>query len=132
LAPILYNGDERIDWATSNSDGTVTEENGKIAVVPDETAALIGHGEILADLEYFCMGERGDIYRNVGWPNVIPTTYLVDPTKTYDVIDIHYSYTGSNESVQKSEKDLTVLFIPNTIDNVTATLSTIPGYKEIK
>lgn len=55
------------------------------------------------------MGERGDIYRNMGFPNVIPTTYLVDPTLEYNVVDIHYAYTGGNEEVQKSEKDITVV-----------------------
>ena len=62
----------------------------------------------IADFEYFCMGERGDQYRNYNWPNVIPTKYMVDATDTagYDVINIHYAYTGSNESVQKSEKDI--------------------------
>jgi hypothetical protein len=62
----------------------------------------------IADLEWFCMGERGDQYKNCGWPNVIPTKYMVDATDTagYDVINIHYAYTGSNESVQKSEKDI--------------------------
>lgn len=62
----------------------------------------------IADFEYFCMGERGDQYRNYNWPNVIPTKYMVDPTNTagYSVMNIHYSYVGSNESVQKSEKDI--------------------------
>lgn len=62
----------------------------------------------IADFEWFCMGERGDQYKNYGWPNVIPTKYMVDATDTagYDVINIHYAYTGSNESVQKSEKDI--------------------------
>ena len=71
--------------------------------------AKIGNGYDIADLEYFCMGERGDVYRGIGWPNTIHTEYLVDPKLTYDVIDIHYAYVGSNESVQKSEKDLTIV-----------------------
>ena len=62
----------------------------------------------IADLEYFCMGERGDIYRGVEFPHNIPTTYLVDLNKEYDLIDIHYHYSGSNESVQKSEKTITL------------------------
>lgn len=62
----------------------------------------------VADLEYFCMGERGDIYRGVGFPHNIPTTYLVDLNKTYNLIDIHYYYSGSNEGVQKSEKTITL------------------------
>jgi hypothetical protein len=70
----------------------------------------------IADLEYFCMGERGDQYKNYGWPNVIPTKYMVEPTSAgYDVLNIHYAYTGSNESVQKSEKDLFIV-----ADSVTA------------
>ena len=90
---ITVNGDERI-W------GTVTD---------NEDAGTIDNGKTIADLEYFCMGERGDIYRGVGFPNNIPTTYLVDPTVKYNVIDIHYAYVGSNESVQKSEKTITLV-----------------------
>lgn len=89
---IMVNGDERI-WAT----------------VTEGTNGTIGNGKKIADLEYFCMGERGDIYRNIGWPHNIPTTYLVDPTKTYYTFDIHYAYVGNNESVQKSEKDITIV-----------------------
>ena len=89
---VLVNGDERV-WAT----------------VTEGTNGTIGNGKKIADLEYFCMGERGDIYRGVGFPNNIPTTYLVDPTVKYNVIDIHYAYVGSNESVQKSEKTITLV-----------------------
>lgn len=89
---VMVNGDERI-WAT----------------VTEGTNGTIGNGKKIADLEYFCMGERGDIYRSIGWPHNIPTTYLVDPTKTYYTFDIHYAYVGNNESVQKSEKDITIV-----------------------
>lgn len=91
--PVTVNGDERI-W------GKVEETN---------PAGTIANGKKIADLEYFCMGERGDMYRGVGYPNNIPTTYLVDPTVNYNVIDIHYAYVGSNESVQKSEKTITLV-----------------------
>lgn len=90
---VLVSGDERI-W------GTVTD---------NEDAGTIDNGKKIADLEYFCMGERGDISRGVGFPNNIPTTYLVGPTVKYNVIDIHYAYVGSNESVQKSEKTITLV-----------------------
>lgn len=80
-----------------------------------DSGKTVNNGKAIADLEYFCMGERGDIYRGVGFPHNIPTTYLVDPTLTYDVIDIHYAYVGSNESVQKSEKTIT-LVIPKDSD----------------
>lgn len=91
--PVTVNGDERI-W------GKVEET---------DPAGTIANGKKIADLEYFCMGERGDMYRGVGYPNNIPTTYLVDPTVKYNVIDIHYAYVGSNESVQKSEKTITLV-----------------------
>lgn len=71
----------------------------------------IPDGHLIADLEYFCMGARGDIYRGMGYPNIIKTTYLVDPSAVYDVLDIHYFYTGSNESVQKSEKTITLVAV---------------------
>ena len=89
---IMVNSDERI-WAT----------------VTEGTNGTIGNGKKIADLEYFCMGERGDMYRGIGFPNNIPTTYLVDPSKTYYTFDIHYAYVGNNESVQKSEKDITIV-----------------------
>lgn len=89
---VVVNGDDRI-WAT----------------VTEGTNGTIGNGKKIADLEYFCMGERGDIYRGIGFPHNIVTTYLVDPTKTYYTFDIHYAYVGNNESVQKSEKDITIV-----------------------
>ena len=104
---VMVNGDERI-WAT----------------VTEGTNGTIGNGKKIADLEYFCMGERGDMYRGIGFPNNIVTTYLVDPTVKYNVIDIHYAYVGSNEGVQKSEKTIT-LVVPkvgatNSVSNVLA------------
>lgn len=77
-------------------------------VTPKKT---VPDGHLIADLEYFCMGARGDIYRGMGYPNIIRTTYLVDPSAVYDVLDIHYFYTGSNESVQKSEKTITLVAV---------------------
>lgn len=97
---IIDNGDERI-WGVVKK---VTSTNS----IPD--------GHKIADLEYFCMGERGDVYRMVGFPYVIRTKYLVDPNIKYNVIDIHYAYVGPNESVQKSEKDITIV-VPKIGDN---------------
>ena len=92
---ITVDGEDRL-WGVAT---VVTPTN----TVPD--------GHLIADLEYFCMGARGDIYRGMGYPNTIKTTYLVDPTQKYDVLDIHYFYTGSNESVQKSEKTITLVAV---------------------
>lgn len=92
---ITVDGEERL-WAKAE---VITPKN----TVPD--------GHLMADLEYFCMGARGDIYRGMGYPNIIKTTYLADPDAIYDTLDIHYFYTGSNESVQKSEKTITLIAV---------------------
>lgn len=97
---IISEGDERI-WGT---------------VMKVASTNSIPDGHKIADLEYFCMGERGDVYRMMGFPNVIRTKYLVDPDIKYNVIDLHYTYIGSNEGVQKSEKTIT-LVIPKVGDN---------------
>lgn len=95
------------------STGNVEEDWATVEM--GESTEYVGNGKTIADMEYFYMGERGDIYRYKGFPNYIPTTYLVDPNKEYDVFEVHYSYVGSNESVQKSEKDITFVF--NASDN---------------
>lgn len=97
---IIVNGDDRI-WG-------LVEKQASTNSIPD--------GHKIADLEYFCMGERGDVYRMVGFPNVIRTKYLVNPDLKYNTIDIHYAYVGSNEAVQKSEKDITIV-VPKVGDN---------------
>lgn len=94
VAPIVVDGEEVFDWTT------ITKDNG---------TEVIKNGRKMADLEYFAMGERGDQYRMVGWPNVIRTNYLIDPEKEYDAITIHYAFVDSNEGVQKSERDLMIV-----------------------
>lgn len=92
---VVVDGDEYI-W------GTVTALDAK---------NVVENGHNIADLEYFCMGARGDHYRMMGYPYVIKTTYLVDPDAKYDTLDIHYTFTDSNEGVQKSERDITLVCV---------------------
>ena len=101
---IVYNGDE-VEW-------------GKTSLVPAK-AKVLPQGELIADLEYFCMGERGDIYRNMGWPNAIETKYLVDPTKLYNIITIHYHYEGTGLSSDKSEKDIQIAAVASSATDYT-------------
>lgn len=91
---VLFNSEEVIWGVVENGTSDTTIKNGKK----------------MADLEYFCMGERGDQYRQIGWPHNIETKYLVDPEKEYNVLDIHYYFSDSGVNVQKSEKDITILF----------------------
>ena len=90
----VFNGTDNLIW------GIVTEE---------PSTSSVDNGKVIADMEYFYMGERGDQYRYMGWPNVIRTTYLVDPALEYNTIDIHYAYQGSTEDIQKSDKDITLV-----------------------
>lgn len=78
---------------------------------PTDTSTYIGNAYDIADLEYFALGERGDKYRNIGWPNSFPSKTVADaPTDSaaYNILQIHFAFTDSNEGVQKSEKDITI------------------------
>ena len=95
------------------------------------SAGEIVNSKLIADYEYFYMGERGDQYRMVGFPNYIPTTYLVDPTNAYgyDTVAIHFAYVGANHSVQKSEKDITILVPRASSDDSNSTKKAAIGAK---
>lgn len=80
-----------------------------VATPGESETNIVGNGRKIADLEYFCMGERGDQYRGKGWPNNIETAYMVDSTHTYYVIDIHYAFVGAGEQPMKSEKTITLV-----------------------
>lgn len=62
----------------------------------------------LADLEYFALGERGDIYRGSTWPNNYEPTYMIDLTKDYNVLSVEFFWQGSAENVQKSPRMIQV------------------------
>lgn len=68
----------------------------------------VGNGKKMADLEYFLLGERGDQYRKVGFPNDIETKGMIDPSKEYDVIEIHYAFTDTGVNSYRTEKDITI------------------------
>lgn len=91
-----------------------------------DSSTVVNNGTRIADMEYFYMGERGDIYRDVDSRNRIYTQYMVDPTQAYNTLDIHYAFTDSNESVQKSEKD--VLIVSTNSSILQAVYNEIDGY----
>lgn len=65
----------------------------------------------LADMEYFALGERGDEYRQMGWPAVTyDADYKIDPkvAQEYDVLVVHFAFAGSNDQSHLSEKDLII------------------------
>lgn len=109
---VITSGGEEVIWGTATASASAT---------------YVTNGKNIADLEYFCMGERGDQYRNVGFPYVIDTTYLVDPTVEYSSLNIHYAYVGSGEGVQKSERDITLVGSKADINTIAASIGTKAG-----
>lgn len=103
----VYDGVSDVLWATVEGGGIKDNTPKKAAVKVGETG--FGNGHQIADLEWFCMGERGDQYREIGYPNYIPTKYLVDPEKQYTVLDIHYHFIDSGVDSYHSEKELTIV-----------------------
>lgn len=89
--------------------------------------ATLTNSHIAAELEYFAMGERADLYRGIGWPDNRITKYIVDPTNAYgyDMINIHYAYVGSNHAIQKSEKDITILVPRESTDSTPTSLGAL-------
>lgn len=108
---ITNNGLADYDWATI-ADGPTTDTNDGI--------------KKLADLEYFCMGARGDEYRGMGYPRNFDTEYLINMNSEYDVINIHYVYVGEGVDVQKSEKDIHIL-VPAGDTTLATAINTITG-----
>ena len=135
----INNGSNDVYWAdVFYSNGKKITGGMEISETTSSTNVPVGatltNSHLAAELEYFAMGERADLYRNVGWPDTRITKYIVDPTNAYgyDMINIHYAYVGSNHSVQKSEKDLTILVPRLGTDSdatvIGATAESIKGY----
>ena len=112
---VIYNNGQKVVGG-ADPYNTIDTSNAPAA------AGTVINSKLMADYEYFYMGERGDQYRMVGFPNYVPTTYLVDPTNAYgyDTVAIHFAYVGANHSVQKSEKDITILVPRASTDNDTS------------
>lgn len=113
-------------WSSTVTDDETSLEYNWGVVEYGNTTQAVNNGTRIADMEYFYMGERGDIYRDVDSRNRMYTEYMVDPTQPYSTLDIHYAFTDSNESVQKSEKDVLIVSTDNTI--LEAVYDEINGY----
>lgn len=89
---ILMDGDDVI-W------GTIEKEDGD----------SVNNGKQIADMEWFYHGTRGDIYREATYPDNFDFKPLVDETKAYHTLDIHFAYVGPGVEVAKSERTITVV-----------------------
>lgn len=95
--------------APDSSVSPAVEEKQGIRVGYTSTSTGVGNGRTIADLEWFCAGERGDQYRMMGWPDYIPTTYLVNPNLQYNVLEIHHAFTDTGVNSYRGEKDITIV-----------------------
>lgn len=77
--------------------------------VEKEEGDPINNGKQIADMEWFYHGTRGDIYREATYPDNFDFKPLVDETKAYSTLDIHFAYVGPGVEVAKSERTITVV-----------------------
>ena len=107
--PVAF--DVEFHYATDNNTdvqwGTATE------LVSTDSAWISGQAFIpayfkIAELEHFCEGEKGDVYRGYRFPNDYRPTLLVktDGTVTYDMLTIDYFWSGEGNAVQQSPRTL--------------------------
>ena len=97
----IFVGGDDVIW------GSVTDQTATKATAVVGTTA-IGNGPKIAEMEWFYLGERGDQYRYVGWPNVVITEGLADSSKQYNVLEFHHAFTDTGVNSYRSEKDITI------------------------
>lgn len=101
---------------------------GIVTDITKDNVNTVGNGRMVADMEWFYIGERADQFRGYGYPNNFETNYLADASKAYKFINIDFYYSGDVEDVQRSKKTLTIA----TADDTTlAALWTALGTAEV-
>lgn len=93
LGTIVENGVTHNEWGTVAAGSTTTA-----------TDAI----KKLADLEWFCLGDRASQDRQ-GGPYALESKTMINMASTYDVINIQYAFQGEGVSVQFSEKTMHLL-----------------------
>ena len=93
LGTIVENGVTHNEWGTVAAGSTTTA-----------TDAI----KKLADLEWFCLGDRASQDRQ-GGPYALESKTMIDMASTYDVINIQYAFQGEGVSAQFSEKTMHLL-----------------------
>ena len=91
--------------------GTVLVDGNDViwGTVEKEEGDSINNGKQIADMEWFYHGTRGDIYREATYPDNFDFKPLIDETKAYSTLDIHFAYVGPGVEVAKSERTITVV-----------------------
>lgn len=129
VAPVTYLGEDADTWATVTK--VDADHTTAITGLSGSPVAYVVNTHAIADLEYFTLGERGDIYRNIGWPKSLNIKYLVnvDNTTGYDIIEIVQKYKGDAEDIQESPMTLTFVAPKNTTNfsTLASALATYAG-----
>ena len=92
----------------------------------------VGTGYQVVEMEHFLLGERGDAYRQNGYPHNIVGPELVSVAGgSYDIIEVSYYDEGRDEA-KKSKKTVTIAqptaAVPNAeVNSLIADLNTILG-----
>lgn len=110
--------------------GTVLVDGNDViwGTVKKEKGDSINNGKQIADMEWFYHGTRGDIYREATYPDNFDFKPLVDETKAYNTLDIHFAYVGPGVEVAKSERTITVVCADAAeLDNLIAEIKTATG-----
>lgn len=107
----VYDGSGNLieHWATQ-SDTTVDSTGITIATkIASAPWKQYSNAEVIADMEYFFMKGRADMYGYMGFPNINPTAMRVDPqgASDYYVLDIKYYFQEHGMLNQNSEKEMT-------------------------
>lgn len=100
---------EPVNFNTTCSTVLVDGDDVIWGTVEKETGDEIQNGKQIADMEWFYHGTRGDIYREATYPDNFDFKPLVDETKAYSTLDIHFAYVGPGVEVAKSERTITVV-----------------------
>ena len=107
----------------------VTDSTAHTAGVPNNYTLHLNGSYELAQLEWFCHGFRGDVYREKAFPNNYEYKGLITPgaAQSLYTCDIHYFWHGYGNQVDKSEKTITFVgsstdmtAIKTAIDNATS------------
>ena len=104
-----------------------------IKFVESTSGEALPNSRRIADLEYFGIGEKGNINFLAGFPYNIPGKARIgaagaEDADGYSVLAVHYAYIGPDAANQKSERD--ILFVAKAADE--AYLETIKGLLDLQ
>lgn len=93
---------------TSNTVTVGNDEKPWATIVEADDTEYIGNGKKTIELENVCFSLASDFYK-YGVKTPLSPENMVDPTKEYNYLQIHYCFIEGGTNPQKSEKDIVVV-----------------------